>query len=239
MRRCSRRALCTAHACMCLEHMPAGKHATARSHRSNSRRPAAPPPSAAATHLHTAVAGYQRAPVSSATKVPTVPARLVGGRRAARRCSRRPSALMMSSAARWRLRTRRQAGRKESASCKCRVGGAAEHHRCALWAACYHLGGWRGLAAVAHLRCCIAVAAPRDGHRASCASRAGHQAHFAPIARGDRHAVGMSRLYRRFLRPTAAAVAVPRVGRIQIMRVRHVITVRGLNGILFRYSPEV
>ena len=110
MRRCSRRALCTAHACMCLEHMPAGKHATARSHRSNSRRPAAPPPSAAATHLHTAVAGYQRAPVSSATKVPTVPARLVGGRRAARRCSRRPSALMMSSAAGWRLRTRRQAG---------------------------------------------------------------------------------------------------------------------------------
>ena len=110
MRRCSRRALCTAHACICLERMPAGKHATVRSHRSNSRRPAAPPPSAAATHLHTAVAGYQRAPVSSATKVPTVPARLVGGRRAARRCSRRPSALMMSSAAGWRLRTRRQAG---------------------------------------------------------------------------------------------------------------------------------
>ena len=110
VRRCSRRALSTAHACMCLEYMPAGKHATARSHRSTSRRPAAPLPSAAAAHLHTAVAGYQRAPVSSATKVPTVPARLVGGRRAARRCSRRPSALMMSSAAGWRLRTRRQAG---------------------------------------------------------------------------------------------------------------------------------
>ena len=48
--------------------------------------------------------------VSSAANVPTVPARLVGGRRAARRCSRRPSALMMSSAAGWRLRTRREAG---------------------------------------------------------------------------------------------------------------------------------
>ena len=61
-------------------------------------------------HLHTAVAGYQRAPVSSPAKVPTVPARLVGGCRAARKCSRRPSALMMSSAAGWQLRTRRQAG---------------------------------------------------------------------------------------------------------------------------------